>query len=197
MAQPSPSESAPNESMQVIESQIRECYGRVVYSHKTHEKCADILDKKLKLIKFWQIVLSAVITGGLIVTILDKTKIASVLTGLVSTGLLVLNAYTKNYNLGELVQVHTDAAVKLWAIRESYLSVLTDIKIHDVDMVQIRHKRDQLQNELVDVYKIAPRTNFKAYTEAQKALKESEEMTFSDEEIDNFLPEPLKKAGIK
>ena len=27
----------------VLEGQLRECYGRVVYSHKTHEKCADIL----------------------------------------------------------------------------------------------------------------------------------------------------------
>ena len=25
----------------VLEGQLRECFGRVVYSHKTHEKCAD------------------------------------------------------------------------------------------------------------------------------------------------------------
>ena len=31
------------ESLQVLEGQMRECFGRVVYSHKTHEKCADIL----------------------------------------------------------------------------------------------------------------------------------------------------------
>ena len=28
----------------ILEGQLRECYGRVVYSHKTHEKCADILE---------------------------------------------------------------------------------------------------------------------------------------------------------
>ncbi|MEH0992030.1 hypothetical protein V7J87_28835, partial [Klebsiella pneumoniae] len=32
-----------NEDRLILEGQIRECYGRVVYSHKTHEKCADIL----------------------------------------------------------------------------------------------------------------------------------------------------------
>jgi hypothetical protein len=43
----------------VLEGQLRECYGRVVYSHKTHEKCADILLERQGRIKFWQIVISA------------------------------------------------------------------------------------------------------------------------------------------
>lgn len=33
----------------ILEGQLRECYGRVVYTHKTHEKCADILQKKTRL----------------------------------------------------------------------------------------------------------------------------------------------------
>ncbi|WP_415752724.1 hypothetical protein [Salmonella enterica] len=39
----------------------------------------------------------------------------------------------------------------------------------------------------------APSTNYKAYSMAQKALKELEDMTFSDEEIDKFLPTELKR----
>ncbi len=45
--------------------QIRECYGRVVWTHKTHEKCADILNARNNRIKFWQIVFSAVTTTGI------------------------------------------------------------------------------------------------------------------------------------
>ena len=30
----------------LLESQIREIYGRVVYTHKTHEKCADVLKNR-------------------------------------------------------------------------------------------------------------------------------------------------------
>ncbi|HBZ7626306.1 TPA: hypothetical protein MM125_003488, partial [Klebsiella pneumoniae] len=48
-----------NEDRLILEGQIRECYGRVVYSHKTHEKCADILIRKHENIKLWQIVVSA------------------------------------------------------------------------------------------------------------------------------------------
>ncbi|WP_415059292.1 hypothetical protein, partial [Haliea salexigens] len=39
------------ETRKVLEGQLRECYGRVVYSHKTHEKCSDILLSRLSTIK--------------------------------------------------------------------------------------------------------------------------------------------------
>jgi len=42
------------------------------------------------------------------------------------------------------------------------------------------------------IYKFAPITSTKAYSKAQKALKINEELTFSDKEIDQFLPEELK-----
>lgn len=48
--------------------------------------------------------------------------------------------------------------------------------------------RDELQKKLASVHKGCPRTNVKAYSQAQKALKENEESTFSDEEIDKLLP---------
>lgn len=35
------------ESRKILEGQLRESFGRVVYSHKTHEKCADILLERL------------------------------------------------------------------------------------------------------------------------------------------------------
>ena len=54
------------DSRAILEGQLRECFGRVVYAHKTHEKAADILLTRLSRIKFSQIVLSALTTGGFI-----------------------------------------------------------------------------------------------------------------------------------
>ena len=85
---------------EILEGQLRECYGRVVYSHKTHEKCADILLDNLKLIKRWQIILSAVASTGFIGTMLGSGNIGAIAGLVVSTALLVLNAYTKDYNQG-------------------------------------------------------------------------------------------------
>ena len=42
-----------------MEGQLRECLGRVVYTHKTHEKMADNCAATLRCLKIWQIVLAA------------------------------------------------------------------------------------------------------------------------------------------
>jgi hypothetical protein len=39
----------------------------------------------------------------------------------------------------------------------------------------------------------APHTNGKAYGEAQDAFKNKDDLTFTDAEIDAFLPGPLKR----
>ena len=60
---------------------------------------------------------------------------------------------------------------------------------------EVRRIRDQLQSDLYKLYRGAPRTLSKAYDEASKSLKEMDEMTFPEEEIDRFLPESLRKSG--
>lgn len=186
--------------MTEIESQIRECFGRVVYSHKTHEKCADRLQGRLAAIKIWQIALSAITTGGLIVTIFGdahQSKISALISAVFSTALLALNAYMKDFDPGRVAQEHKGVADKLWSIRESYLSLLTDLRSGGVDDRQARERRDALQGQLAPIYSSAPRTFKRGYQDAQKALKIGEDLTFSADEIDQFLPEPLKSTGGK
>lgn len=182
------------ENINVIEGQLRECYGRVVYSHKTHEKCADILLERQGCIKLLQIILSAFVTGGIMSTFFGTKEVATAISAGLSAILLALNAYTKDYDLGEIAQKHRQAGSDLWLIREKYLSLLTDIRVGDVVLELIQTRRDALLNELHVVYDGAPSTNFKAYRKAQESLKNLEDMTFSDEEIDAFLPRELKRS---
>lgn len=184
-----------SDDVQILEGQLRECYGRVVYSHKTHEKCADILLSMHGNIKVWQIVLSALVTGGIVSIFFDSGNIGAGISAVLSTLLLILNAYTKDYDLGEIAQKHRQAGSDLWIIREQYLSLLTDIRVGDISLDSIRERRDSLVHELHTVYAGAPSTNYKAYTKAQEALQKFEDMTFSDEEIDAFLPRELKRNG--
>ena len=74
MVQPSQSNPANNSDITVLESQIRECYGRVVWTHKTHEKCADIYAAQLKALKTTEIVLSALTTTSLLTSIFVAQK---------------------------------------------------------------------------------------------------------------------------
>ncbi len=180
-------------NLEIIEAQIRECFGRVVWSHKTQEKCADIILTRHKRIKFSQIALSALTTTGIITSIFGGNQAGLILSVVFSTILLALNSYTKDYDLGEISQKHSTAANDLWSIRESYLSLLTDLKSGILNYNSVVSRRDELQNRLSIAYRGSPRTINKAYKEATDGLKRKLENTCTDEEIDSFLPPELKK----
>lgn len=178
-----------------LEAQIRECFGRVVYSHKTHEKCADIILVRHNWIKIIQIILSALTTTGILVVIFGEEKLfVGILSAILSAILFALNTYVKGDDLGELAQKHSDTAADLWTIRENYLSLLTDIQTQIISVDILVEKRDSLQKKLGNLYKGSPRTISRAYRKASKALQINEELTFSDKEIDMFLPIELRKA---
>lgn len=176
-----------------LESQIREAYGRVTYTQTCHEKIISRLLKTNDGIKLWQIVLSAITTSGFIVTIFSKDKTASVLGTIVSLILLILNSYVKNFNLIEMAQEHKAASDCLWKIREEYVSLLIDFEILEPEIIM--KKRDELQERTAEVYSNSPRTDGKSYAEAQKALKNDEEQTFSENEIDIMLPNSIRRSN--
>lgn len=182
------------DARRILEAQLRECFGRVVYSHKTHEKCADILLGRLAAIKLWQIILSAITTAGFVATLVTDKHGAAIAGVVISTLLLILNAYSKNYDLGEVAQKHRQAAADLWLIRERYLSLITDLAMGEKPLEALQTERDTLLTQLHAVYSGAPSTMDKAYRRAQEALQKLDDLTFSDKEIDAFLPQPLKRA---
>lgn len=182
-----------NEQRKLIESQIREIYGRVIYTHKTHEKCADILKKRSNCIKITEIVLSALITTSILGIIFQDGLKLQLLAAILSTILLCLTLYSKDFNLLALAEKHKQAAIDTLEIREKLLSLLIDIRIGNKEIEIFQTQRDKLNEELINTYRGAPKTINKAYLIASKALKENEEFTFSDEELDKLLPEILRR----
>lgn len=178
-----------------LESQIREAYGRVVYTQTCHDKIVHRLLNENERIKICQIVLSAVTTSGFVTAIFLDEKFVSIIGSVVSLVLLIINTYTKNFNLVETAQKHKEASDLLWKIREEYVSLLTDFELLEVD--EIMSKRDQLQDRTSKVYSNSPRTDSKSYKEAQKALKTEEEQTFLEWEIDVMLPESIRRKERK
>ncbi|MDR6563794.1 MULTISPECIES: SLATT domain-containing protein [unclassified Arcicella] len=181
-----------NEQKRILESQIREIYGRVVYTHKTHEKCADVLKKRSDYMKFAEILLSATTTTTILVVVFGSGKVFELIAALCSTILLGLTLYSKDFNLLAIAEKHKQAALNILEIREKLLSLLVDIRIGNKEIELLQQKRDELNEQLLNTYRGAPKTINKAYAIASKALKENEEFTFSNAEIDKFLPESLR-----
>ena len=188
-----------NDDIRIIESHIRECFGRVVWTHKTHEKCADIYSERQKCLKTIEIVVSSLTTTILLSSVFGEQKIGTIIGAIFSTITLGLTIYTKDFDLGKISKSHVDTASKLWNVRELYISLIADIKVKSLTLDGIKLSRDKLQEELNLIYQNAPRTNYKAYELASKSLSklgqinQGEEMTFSDEEIDRFLPKDLRR----
>ena len=177
---------------QNMKIQIREAYGRLVYTYTTHLKQVELLTKQNKRIKHWQITLSAISTGGFLGAVITNQIALTWISGIVSTALLILNLYFKEFNLSDDIKKHRTTADALWVVRECYISLLTDFPVLKTE--EIIQKRDELQSRTAEIYQAAPSTNSKSYSAAQKALKENEEQFFRASEIDQMLPEHLRES---
>ena len=179
------------------EAQIRELFGRVAWSHKTHEKCADIALIKYQRIKLAQTILSALTTTGLLVTISNELQVQwiPIVSAILSAILFSINLYVKGHDYGKIATQHSETACNLWDIRESYVSLLVDIYNSSITDEEIISKRDSLQKRLGEIYKTSPRTTSSGYNKASKALQEKEELTFSDRELDRLLPTYIRKTN--
>ena len=184
-----------NSQVKVLEDQIRECYGRLVWTYTTHQKCVDILEKKSKRIKVSKIILNSISSTGLIYYVITNQNWLPMITIIFTTIALILDIYTLSYDIDKEINSHIDMINKLWDIRESYLSLLVDMKTNSIEIKDIKRKRDDLQERLNKIYEAGPRTNPKAYKKASVALKLNEDMTLHDEEIDLFLPDSLKRKN--
>lgn len=172
-------------------NQIEEAYGKVIYSYTTQVIHAGRLYKRYKALKWGQLILSAVSTGGFIGTLISNQIILTWVGGVCSTILLVLTAYFKDVDLSAIHNRHLETSNQLWLLREQYLSLLTDFST--LSRAEIVCKRDDLQTRVAKVYNEAPLTDAKSYSLAQKALKENESQFFSRQELNQMLPESLRK----
>lgn len=173
---------------------IRESFGRVVYTHKTHQKMIDHLNSRAYWIKMSNIVALVLTTGGILTPIFDMIPFKTSLIAFTSAFALGVAVYQLSFDPALEIEAHRKCAKQLWIIREQYINLIADIKDARLTDDQVRDQRDALVAQLAHVYQEAPDTNTKAYKAAQKALKVNEEMTFSSKEIDQFLPTYLRET---
>lgn len=172
-------------------NQIEDAYGKVVYTYTTQVIHAGRLHKRYTALKWGQLILSAISTGGFVGTLITNQVLLTWVGGICSTILLVLTAYFKDSDLSANHKKHLETSNRLWLIREQYLSLLTDFSTLSRD--EIVRARDDLQLRVSKVYDTAPLTDDKSYSLAQKMLKEKEGQFFTRQELNKMLPESLRK----
>jgi len=175
---------------------IRESFGRVSYSHKTHEKEVEIQSRYVTIVKWVNIGLIAITTGSLLGALFAGQTLV-IIGAFFSALTLGFSIYQLSFDPEKKAVRHKQVANSLWLIREKYVNLMADIINGHLKEDGIVKRRDDLLNELDVVYKSAPETSTEAYKLAQQALKIDEELTFSDKELNQLLPASLHINGAK
>ncbi len=179
---------------QALVTSIRESFGRLVYTHKTHEKEIERLVATSARLKWAELALIALAAGGAISVLPGTGYYLPLAPALLATLPTAPTPYQLSFHPDHAIEEHRKSARQLWLIREKYVNLLADIADAAISEDEARQRRDHLLSDLHAVYRDAPPTTKKAYANAQTALKLREEMTFSDDEIDKFLPPPLRRT---
>ena len=135
-----------------------------------------------------RIVTSSLTSSGIIASILVDSELVKIITAIISFITLFINSYLKSYDLATLASEHKNSALELLDLRNRLSSTLTDIKIDDFQLEDIKEIRDKYINEIEGVYKNCRDASNKAVEKARISLTKIQDNTFSDEEINSYLP---------
>lgn len=179
---------------QLLFEQIREEYGKVLYSQSIHAKESDYLKHIDNATKWIAIVLSILTTGGILDYFIRDVAYSLLFSMITSLMTMILSSMMKSIDYKGRSIEHKKAADDLWLIRGEYLSLLTDF--NSLDFETIRKRRDNLIQRTAEIYEIAPTTGKMAYKRAQDAIKSGEQW-FDEEEWHHLLPKSLQQDSKK
>jgi hypothetical protein len=170
----------------------RELYGRVVYSHKVHEKEREIWSDKTCGMTWRNIILASATTVLAIISIAVEQKTViltfTILSAALSTAAVL---YQSSFDPVAKENRHRVAAKELLCLREELLLLIVRCRTGREELNHLQLSLENLARAVSSVYKFLPDTSPQAYANARATLKGGE-MTLSDAEIDAFLPRVLR-----
>jgi len=171
----------------------RDLYGRLVYSHLTHEKERLIWTKKVYWMNRVNIWLASATTFFAIISATLRPTWSILVTALFAVATVSFLMWQSNYDPAGKENQHRIAAKELLWMREQFLLLITDCHISTFSQKELEQCLDALTQQLTAAYKFAPNTSPQAYAQARADIQNGH-FTFSDGEIDAMLPVHLRKT---
>ena len=183
------------ENYKMLEDVVRDSYASVVWSHKIQEKQADIYAEKFKKMETVNIGAASLTSVGIVALIFTDPLWLKLVSALISFATVYITAYFKSFDLQKFITSHKAAANKLIAVRDQYKVLLTEIKLKVDSVENLLSRYKELVEKTDAIYLEAPTTTDEAVDKASKALKIKKDNTFTDAEIDSFLPLSLRREN--
>lgn len=181
------------ENYKILEDVVRNSYIRVVWTHKIQEKQSDIYTAKFKLMETINIAAASFTSVGIVAMIFTDPLWIKLISAVISFATIYITAYFKSFNLQKEIAAHKETANKLIAIRDRYMFLLTQINLQSDSLENLLSTYYELIKETDHIYQSAPITTEKAVEKASEALNINMDNTFSNEDIDLFLPDSLRR----
>ena len=180
-------------NIEIVESQLRQIFASVVWTHKIQEKQSDIYLNRYNNLEFLRILLAAITSSGIFAIIFVDKFWLKMITAIVSAISLFITTYFKSYNLKEFQKQHKKSALEWLELREDIMTVLCDIPLNKYSQDDLIAKRDAFIKRKIEIAKNTLDVERKAVKKASNALKITGDNTYSDTEIDSFLPPLARK----
>ena len=177
---------------------IRQSFANTVFTHKVHEVAAEKREKDVMIVKVANIVFVAAV---LVLLILQSANSSNLIFSYLGSGVAVAEIIfliiQLSFGFEQQMILHKNSALKYMQLRDKYRALITDIMNERDPHSDLISKRDLLQSEYQVISDLSPQTGSTEYDEAQRRLNKAgvvggEQFTWSDEEIDRFLPEELR-----
>jgi SMODS and SLOG-associating 2TM effector domain family 4 len=169
----------------------RELYGRLVYTHMTHEKEREIWSKKVCRMNGYNVRLAVATTFFAIISATLRPTWAIYATAVFSLLTVGFVMWQSNFDPSGKEAAHRVTAKELLWTREQLLLLITDCHTPTYSQGRLERCLEMITRELTAVYKFAPNTSEEAYKQAHAAIKAGR-FNFSDDEIDALLPTRLR-----
>lgn len=181
----------------ILEDSIRQTFMRVVWTHKIHEKQAEIYNFSYKCLEIVKIASASLTSVGIITVLFSDKFCVKILSSFLSLITIFITAYFKSFDIPNLISLHRICANKLLRERENLQHLILDIHLGNVNVDQIDQQYKSINSTLMTIYNDAPQTTPNAVKKAGNALNinnnNSGDNYFSDDEIDANLPPLLRK----
>ncbi|OBJ08636.1 hypothetical protein A5624_19930 [Mycobacterium sp. 1482292.6] len=175
-------------------SDVRQTYGRLVYTHKTHEKEAERkVTQNLWLTWTNLVVIAVTLAATLAMPVLKNTWAQWIPVGSAVIAFGFATAQLSFQPQREAAE-QRNAAKSFLNLRDDFGRLIADAQ-ENADTNTVRARYDVLTARLAELYAYAPQTSGRAYQHARDALAGDEELVFTDVELNRMLPQELRRGG--
>ncbi len=178
---------------ETLEDIVRTQYVNVVWTHKIQEKQAEIYERCYRILSIINIVGASLTSVGVFSVIFNDELCLKIFSTVVAFITTTISAILASFNYNDMAKANKATATKLVRLRNNYQVLLTKMKYPEPNLQDLTNEYEDLLEQTHDVYSNAPNTTSRAVKKASVALKVKNDGVYSNEEIDAFLPESLRR----